>query len=347
MRVWIDLSNSPHPLLFAPIGARLEELGHELVITARDNAQTIELARERWPRVEVIGQESPAGGAAKARAIARRMWDLRRWARGARPDVALSHNSYAQIVAARSAGVRAVTAMDFEFQPSNHLAFRAADTVLLPEAVPLQTVRRQGAGPGKVQRYPGLKEHIQLADFTPDPVVLDALRVADGGVRGPLVVFRTPPSRAIYHAQENSLFVPLLEHVCSVPAVRCVVLARHREQREQIAALGLDGVSLPEHAIDSRSLMYEADAVIGAGGTMTREAALLGVPTYSLFAGRRPAVDLWLEREGLLNYIGGREQFPSILRRSSERRSLSALREQAAAAVEGFVSAVTTRDGGR
>ncbi len=271
------------------------------------------------------------------------MRELRRWARGARPDVALSHNSYAQIVAARSAGVRAVTAMDFEFQPSNHLAFRAANTVLLPEAVPLQTVRRQGAGRGKVQRYPGLKEHIQLADFTPNSAVLDALGVADGVPGGPLVVFRTPPSRAIYHAQENSLFVPLLEHICAVPGVRCVVLARHPEQREQIAALGLDGVTMPEHAIDSRSLMYEADAVIGAGGTMTREAALLGVPTHSLFAGRRPAVDLWLEREGLLNYIGAPHEFPSIVKRPPERRSLGALREQAAAAIDGFVSAVTRR----
>ncbi len=347
MRVWVDLSNSPHPLLFAPIGARLQELGHELVITGRDNAQTIELARERWPHVEVIGHESPAGGAAKAQAIARRTWDLRRWARAARPDVALSHNSYAQIVAARSIGIRAVTAMDFEFQPSNHLAFRAANTVLLPEAVPLKTVRRQGAGPRKVQRYPGLKEHIQLADFTPDPRVLGALGLTNGGRDGPLVVFRTPPSRAIYHAQENSLFVPLLQHVCALPGARCVVLARHGEQREQIASLGLDGVTMPEHAIDSRSLMYEADAVIGAGGTMTREAALLGVPTHSLFAGRRPAVDLWLEREGLLNYIGDKERFPTIVTRPPERRGLGALREQAAAAIDGFVRAVTAGHGRR
>ena len=76
---------------------------------------------------------------------------------------------------------------------------------------------------------------------------------------------------------------------------RCVVLARRPEQRRAIGALGLPNVVLPEHAIDSRSLMYAADLVIGAGGTMTREAALLGVPTVSVFAGRTPAVDRWLE----------------------------------------------------
>ena len=36
---------------------------------------------------------------------------------------------------------------------------------------------------------------------------------------------------------------------------------------------------------------------------MTREAALMGVPTYSLFAGEQPAVDRELERQGLLRCL--------------------------------------------
>ena len=65
MKIWIDLSNSPHPLLFAPIARRLEQAGHEVLITARDNAQTLQLARERWPAVEVIGGDSPRGRLSK------------------------------------------------------------------------------------------------------------------------------------------------------------------------------------------------------------------------------------------------------------------------------------------
>src|SRR5262249_12426577 len=49
VKVWIDLSNSPHPLLFAPIARALEGRGHEVAVTVRDHAQTLELARERWP----------------------------------------------------------------------------------------------------------------------------------------------------------------------------------------------------------------------------------------------------------------------------------------------------------
>src|SRR5919204_199739 len=61
MRFWIDLSNSPHPLLFAPVARRLGERGHSVVVTARDNAQTVELGRERWPQLAVIGGTSPKG----------------------------------------------------------------------------------------------------------------------------------------------------------------------------------------------------------------------------------------------------------------------------------------------
>ena len=45
MRIWIDLANSPHVLLFEPVVAHFEEAGHEVVLTARDHAQTLGLAR--------------------------------------------------------------------------------------------------------------------------------------------------------------------------------------------------------------------------------------------------------------------------------------------------------------
>jgi uncharacterized protein len=160
MKIWIDLSNSPHPLLFAPVARRLQTEGHKVLVTARDNAQTIELARERWPAVEVIGGASPRRRSSKVAAIGRRMADLRWWAGRVRPDVALSHNSYAQIVASRSLRIPAVTAMDFEHQPANHVAFRLATTVLVPEVLPLDVIRRQGAVTAKVVRYPGLKEEL-------------------------------------------------------------------------------------------------------------------------------------------------------------------------------------------
>lgn len=338
MRVWIDLSNSPHPLLFEPIARRLEELGHVVRVTVRDNAQTVELARERWPAAEVIGGPSPRGRAAKGRALLARVRALTDWARSARPDVALSHGSYAQIVAARTIRVPAVTAMDYEHQPANHLAFRLASRVLLPVALRGTRVVRQGATGRKTRFYDGLKEELYLGEFDPDPGVLEMVGI-DRQSKVAVVVARTPPSGALYHRSGNRLFLDAVTTVAEQGA-RCVVLARRPDQRHEIGALGLPNIVIPEHAIDARSLMYEADLVIGAGGTMTREAALLGVPTFSVFAGKTPRVDRWLEERGALRRLRTVTELTSVRPRERKPWDPGELRKGAGRLIEKFVGTI-------
>ncbi len=339
MRIWIDLSNSPHPLLFAPIAQRLEELGHQIRVTARDNAQTAELTLKRWPDATMIGEESPAARSRKARIMVGRISALRAWAQDFRPDVALSHNSYGQIVAARTLGLRVVTAMDYEGQPANHLAFRLAHVILMPEALRNSGVRRQGASDRRTRFYPGFKEEIYLGDFEPAPDVLPSVKDAPDG--GPLVVARTPPSRATYHQFQNTLFGDAVDALSSQPDCRLVVLVRHPEQRTTIEALGRGNIIVPDHAIDSRSLMYQADLVVGAGGTMTREAALMGVPTYSLFAGEQPAVDRELERQRLLWRLKCTDELLPVRPRPTPPRSVAELRARAGGLIRVFVDAIT------
>jgi uncharacterized protein len=339
MRIWIDLSNSPHPLLFAPVARRLERLGHEVLVTARDNAQTVDLALERWHHVEVIGGPSPRGRISKARQLLGRSWRLAAWARAERPDAALSHNSYAQIVAARALGIRTVTAMDYEHQPANQLAFRLADSVLLPAALASARPGRMGATARKRRFYDGLKEEVYLGDFRPDPEILSAVGVH----RGPetvVVTARTPPSGSLYHRSDNPLFAESLGAVCQQRDARCVVLPRRPEQRRELIALRLPNLVLPERTVDARSLMHASDLVIGAGGTMTREGALLGVPTVSVFSGRAPAADRWLEQRGELRRIERVRELPPVCRRKAEPRDPGALRARGERLTGQFVRAV-------
>jgi uncharacterized protein len=345
VRIWIDCSNSPHPLLFAPVARRLSTEGHEILVTARDNAQTIELARERWPAVEVIGGPSPRRRSSKVATLGQRIVDLRRWATRVRPDVALSHNSYAQIVAARSLRIPAVTAMDFEHQPANHVAFRLATTVLVPEVLPLDTIRRQGGAAAKVVRYSGLKEELYIGDFEPDRAILAKVGV-DPRPRI-LAVARTPPTRALYHSSSNPLFEPALRTVCSQDGVVCVVLTRHPEQVAAIQQLALSNCLVPTAAIDSRSLVYAADVMIAAGGTMTREAALMGIPTWTLFAGTTPAVDVWLEDQKALRRLVRPDQLEDLSPREAEPRTPEELRGRAIALEDVFVRETVAAGAGR
>jgi uncharacterized protein len=338
MRVWIDLANSPHPLLFAPVADALEADGHTVLVTVRDHAQTLALTRERWDRFTCIGGESPHGRMAKARRLAARVRALAAWAKRYQPEVALSHNSYAQIVAARLAGIPVVTAMDYERQPANHLAFRLADIVLVPEALPAGAIRRQGARPSKVRRYPGIKEAIYTGDFEPNTAVPTDLGI-DRSDETVLVVVRTPPSGALYHRLENPLFVPALEAISRQPQVRCVILPRNAAERGSLQTLGLSNCVIPGAAIDARALVYEADLVLGAGGTMTREAALMGVPTFSLFAGPQPAVDRWLEQSGGLRRLTSVGELDALTKRDHPPRTPEELRRSGRQTLSTFLAA--------
>jgi predicted glycosyltransferase len=130
-----------------------------------------------------------------------------------------------------------------------------------------------------------------------------------------------------------------------------VVLARHPEQRRALAEVGAGRYVVPAVAVDSRSLMYEADLVIGAGGTMTREAALLGIPTLTIYAGRPPFVDQCLEQRGLLRRLRDVNELDVIMPRRGEPFPLDRVRARAAELVDVFASvtadAADRRPGGR
>ena len=298
MRFWIDLTNSPHVLALRPVVEILRADGHEVEVTARDFAQTVQLCQRFGIEHTEIGRHRGGRVGAKALGLVSRSAALRRWARG-RPrfDLALGHGSNDVMVAAKLLRIPATTTFDYEWATVQHnINCRLAAAVVVPEAIPPERLYRYGAR-GKVRRYPGLKEEYYLADFEPSDAVLEELELRRDR---PLVVVRTPPAVSLYHRFENPLFAAVLERL-SAADVEAVVLPRTPEQRTELRAAG--GLVVPERAVDAQSLVARADLVISAGGTMNREAVALGTPVYTTFEGRLGAVDEWLLREGRLRRL--------------------------------------------
>ena len=297
MRVWIDITNSPHVLFFRPLLRLLEEDGHEVDVTARAYAQTLELLERHQIPHHVVGPPHGGGGAlGKARAMVGRLPSLRRFATARHLDLALAHGSHEAMLVARSLGIPGATAHDYEFATlQHHLGLRAARRVLFPDAVPAERLAGFGARPPKLVQYPGIEEEYYLADFEPDPNVLEGIDPARV-----LVVMRTPPDVSLYHRHANELFARVLDRLGSDDSVHAIVLPRTEEQRRGIRTLNLPSLHVPDRAVDAQSLVALADLVVSAGGTMNREAVALGTPVYTTFAGRVGGVDEQLIREGRL-----------------------------------------------
>ncbi len=293
MRVWVDLTNSPHVLVLRPIVRALERHGAEVLITARDFAQTLELCERHGLAYEAIGRHRGGRLAAKGLGLVSRSTALLRWARGRRIDVALGHGSNDVTVAARLLGIPSSTAFDYEWAKVQHTVnCRLAKAVVVPEAIPLERLRPYGTTAAKHRPYAGLKEEYYLADFEPDPAVLDELGLDPSR---PIAVVRTPPAVSLYHRFENPLFARVLERL---RGEQTVVLPRTPEQRAE-----LSGFVVPERAVDAQSLVAYADLVVSAGGTMNREAVALGTPVWTTFEGRLGAVDEALIAAGRLRRL--------------------------------------------
>jgi predicted glycosyltransferase len=304
--VWIDLTNSPHVLFFRPILRRLDEAGVPSVVTARDFAQTLGLLELYGIPYVPIGRHGGAGIAGKGLGLARRSTQLIRFGRSRR-DIgqSVSHGSNDLAVASRVLRIHGTVIHDFEGASGMHrVNFRLADKVMVPEVIPFERLAALGLKRERYRPYPGIKEQVTLADFEPHPQgVIDELRL---DVVRPIAVLRPPATMSLYHRGiENTLFDDVLTTLRASDA-QVVLLPRTPEQAK--AFEGMDDVTIPAKPVDGPQLVAAADLVVSAGGTMNREAALLGTPTWTTFAGELGAVDRMLIDTGRMGVLERPEQ---------------------------------------
>jgi hypothetical protein len=314
-KVWIDLTNSPHVLFFRPILRRLDEAGVEAVVTARDFAQTLGLLERFGIAHTVIGRHGGASVTGKGLGLVRRSGALLSFGRGRGISQAVSHGSNDLAVAARLLRLHSTVLHDYEGAAGMHrINFRLADKVMLPEVIPFESLARLGLERRRYRPYPGLKEQVALADFSPDESVAAELGLDRERA---LVVLRPPATMSLYHrGLENTLFDRVLERLAGSEA-QVVLLPRTAEQARAFESAGLTAaghILIPERPVDGPSLVWMADAVVSAGGTMNREAAVLGVPTWTTFAGELGAVDRWLVEQGRLRILERAEDLVIVKR---------------------------------
>jgi len=328
VKIWVDLTNAAHVVVLRPLVELLEAGGHEVTLTARPLSHTTELLDDWGHPYTVIGHHGGAGKLGKALAAASRVAQAFGFARGKNFDYGLAHGSTDLPPVGRVLGIPNTTMFDYEWARLQHeVNCRLATRVLVPDAIPADRLAVYGARPPKLVQYPGLKEEYYLSDFEPDPAMLAELGLDPARV---IAVVRTAPSYALYlGGSENELVPPLLRRLLDEGA-QVVVLARTDEQRRALRDVD-PALVVPERAVDGRSLAALADLVVSAGGTMIREAAVLGTPVWSIFEGRLGAVDEQLVAEGRVRLLRDPqelvvEQAPAVRERRGRRSAAELLR---------------------
>lgn len=345
--IWIDLDNSPHVPLFAPIIRHYRSQGLEVVLTARDHSQTIELLDLHGfaGRSKIIGRHYGGNKLAKSWGLIVRASKLVSYIANlkTRPSVAVSHGSRSMVVAARWLRIPVITMYDYEFTETS-IFNRFSDKVLVPDRIPDDVLDSIGLSAKKRVKYPGIKEELYVRAFEATPGsrqhLFEKFGVSASETKV-LAVVRPPATTANYHSKQSDVLLDdILHFLLNEPDVFTLVVPRTKEQGEQIRASistfpdAGEKCGILDEAVDGLDLAFAADLVISGGGTMNREATLLGVPVYSIFGGRKGALDSEMEREGLITFIRDARDLSKIrLERRDRSRGMNPLTDR----VEKFV----------
>ena len=321
-KVWIDLDNTPHVPFFEPIMREFRARGYDVLCTARDAFQVCELAKQRGIEFHQVGKHTGKNRIRKVVGLFCRAMQLLPLAFREKPLLAISHGSRAQIICCKLLNIPTVLIEDYEhadYPPSMKPRW---------EIVP-DTIGDEGlcCAPEHARRYPGLKEHVYVRNFRPDASVLTELGLKDQHL---VVTVRPPATEAHYHDERGeSLFFELMAFLLNDPRVRIILMPRNAKQAQWIrhnkpSWFSNSRVVIPNGPMDGLNVIFHSDLVVSGGGTMNREAAALGVPAYSILAGKVGAVDRALEKSGLLTMVTSPKDFMQKIKLVRRPRPLAA-----------------------
>lgn len=283
MKIWFDISNSPHINMFAYMISELKK-DHQVVVTCRPLANTIDLLNLHNIEHTVIGKHYGAGFLNKILGFPIRVWQLFKFLKNESIDVAISQSSFHSPVVSRLLKVRSIYMNDNEHAMGNIPAFICASTIMVPEFLSLDKLKKQYADPKKIIFYPGVKEGIYLWELHKRLVEVESNKKT--------VFVRLEPWTAQYYKGEkfflDQVLLELAEHV------DVVLLPRGSEQAQHYVKEKFFKIKVVTGAIDLAEIAPSCSLFIGAGGTMTREMAVLGIPTISVYQDELLDVDSYL-----------------------------------------------------
>ncbi|MBN1987327.1 MAG: DUF354 domain-containing protein [Prolixibacteraceae bacterium] len=319
MKIWIDFINTPQVSFWIPFIRTWEKENHELLLTCRDSGNTVALLRLNGLNFHVIGNKAGKGKWQKSTLFTQRLARLYTFIRKNKPDIAASQSSFYQPIVSRLLRIPCLYTNDNEHAKGNLFGFRYASKVVLPIAFKGADFLQKTNLQQKVAFYPSVKEAIYLSQ-QPD------LLSVNGSVRD-VIYFRPEPWSAQYYKGPLNFFDETLLKLSE--EYKVVILPRDKNQVEHYNQPKFSRINVAEKPLALKEIVRNCRLFIGAGGSMTRELAVLGIPVISIYQEETLRVDNYLVEKGCLSIqpkVTYRE-IKAILDKKETTNDLSVLNE--------------------
>jgi predicted glycosyltransferase len=279
MRIWYDAATGKQVRYGATLAKRFRKLGHEYVFTTREHPDTVSLAKALGEEPIVIGRYDPSSFHSRLRESANRMLGLLKLFESQTPDIAIAHQSIELCRIAFGLDVPIILTADTPHaEAANRLTVPLARRLVISEAIPRSFYKQFGAR--EVVHFRGVDEVAWVRDVKP---------LEDLAFEKPLIVVRQLETRASYAADQNDETLKLADELSLIGTV--LFLSRYAKPKNcRVVSMN--------SFVDSVRLVRSADLVVSAGGTISREAALQGVPSVVISRLGDTYVNRYLAKKG-------------------------------------------------
>jgi len=274
----------------------LHNSGHEVLCTSRKYREAVELAKIKKLDLTFVGSHGGADRYGKLREGASRTYQLAEVVKQFGPDVAVTFSSPEGSRVAFGLGIRHIG-----FNDSPHSEAVAKLTIPLtsklycPWVIPYSAWSDYGIAKKNIVHYRALDPAAWLKH--PD----DDIQEVKQNKKKMMILLRLEESKASYIADKKVSTTKMIDSFVNElwQSANIVILCRYEDQIAEVESRYGNKVQLLRDVVDGTALVKSTQLFVGAGGTMTAEAALLGKPTISI-APIQFYVDKYLVKSGLV-----------------------------------------------
>ncbi len=209
----------------------------------------------------------------------------------------ITHDSPYCSIASNLAGIYNLWTTDNDKAPYTIIpSVKFANKIIIPKIVPKENFVKMGAKEEKIVQYPGLKEEIYLWNFKLNRNYLEEIGIETGN---PVILIRPEAPKALY-VKETDFLVPIIKALKENNFV--ILIPRSPDQMFVYKKIFGNSIFIPTEVLDGPNVIANSSLVISAGGTMNREAVVLGKKVISTFREQLLTVDKWLIENKLMLY---------------------------------------------
>lgn len=302
--IHIDILTPKQVMLFKPLIEKLRAAGYRVAPTTRQYREVQQLLALKGVEAEVVGRHGGPTPKGKLEASLERTRGLAELFSRLEPALSVS---FASPEAARASFGLKIPHICISDSPHaeavSRLTIPLSERLLCSHVIPLKAWLRVGARAGMIVRYKGLDQAAWLRTYPLDRDILDGMGLSESR---PIIAVRLEETYAAYLEGGKELWdyptPKILNRTMELfgNSIQIIVLPRYEDHYTALKARIGRGIKVLRNLVDGPSLLARCAIFVGGGGTMTTEAALMGIPTVSCGTIPHNYVEKFLVRKGLV-----------------------------------------------